>query len=115
MSPTNARTALLVLSVLLAVLEFADGFRLAEPWAPWIFALLLLGGAYWLSRSPGIAPAILLGALHLVELLMLVFVFRTSDEAPPSWLFAVFVVVSTGGVVAAAVLAMTGRRTPLAS
>ena len=50
----------------------------------WFYALLLLGGAYWLWRSEGRGPVILLGALHLVELLMLLLVFRTADQAPPT-------------------------------
>ncbi len=56
MGTINARPVLLVLSILLAVLEIADGFRLSIPWGAWVFALLLLGGTYWLWRTSGIGP-----------------------------------------------------------
>jgi hypothetical protein len=101
MSTATARTALLVLSILLGLLEVADGFRLDLPWMAWLFALLLLGGAYWLTRSEGRGPVILLGALHLIELVMLLLVFRTADQAPPTVLLVVFVVLSAAGTVAA--------------
>ena len=106
---TGARTALLALSVLLGLLEVADGFRLELPWAAWFYALLLLGGSYWLWRSGSRGPVILLGVLHLVELLMLVLVFRTAEEAPSTALFVVFVVLSAAGTVAAG-LSLAGRQ-----
>ncbi len=46
---------------------------------------------------------------------MLVFVFRTAEEAPPSWLFVVFVAVSACGTLAAAVAMAGRRRTPVGS
>lgn len=101
MNTSKARTALLVLSLLLGVMEVADGFRLDLPWMAWFYALLLLGGAYWLSRSAGRGPVVLLGALHLVELLMLLLVFRTADQAPPTALYVAFVLLSAAGTVAA--------------
>ena len=70
------------------------------------------GGAYWLSRSGGRGPVVLLGALHLFELLMLVLVFRTAEQAPPTALFVVFVVLSAAGTVAAG-LTLAGRREAL--
>jgi hypothetical protein len=109
MNRPAARTALLALSILLGLLEVADGFRLELPWMAWFYALLLLGGAYWLSRSRGRGPVVLLGALHLVELLMLVLVFRTADQAPPTALYLLFVALSAGGTVAAG---MTLARRP---
>lgn len=109
MSTSTTRTALLILSVLLGVLEVADGFRLDLPWMAWFFALLLLGGAYWLSRSDGRGPVVLLGALHLFELLMLLLVYRSAEQAPPTALYVVFVVLSAAGAVAAG---MTLARRP---
>ena len=107
------RRVLLGCSVLLALMEIADGFRLELPWAAWTYALLLLIGAYWLCRSQGRGPVVFLGVLHLLELLMLLFVFRTAEQAPPPALFVVFVVVTlVGPVAAAATLASTGRRLP---
>jgi len=103
MSTSTPRTALFVLSIILGVLEVADGFRLELPWMAWFYAVLLFAGAYWLSRTESRGPVILLGALHLVELLMLVLVFRTADQAPPTALFVVFVVLSAAGTVAAGV------------
>ena len=102
MTSQNARWALLGLSVLLGVLEIADGFRLELPWMAWFYALLMLGGAFWLWRRSTRGPVILLGALHLMELLMLLLVFRTADQAPPTWLFLVFVAVTACGTAAAA-------------
>jgi hypothetical protein len=94
-------------------MEIADGFRLELPWAAWTYALLLLGGAYWLWRSEGRGPVVFLGVLHLLELFMLLFVFRTAEQAPPPALFVVFVVVTLAGTAAAAAaLALTGRRLP---
>jgi len=52
---------------------------------------------------------ILLGCLHLLELLMLLLVFRTAEEAPPTWLWWVFVLLSLGGTIAAA-WALASRR-----
>ena len=109
MAGSTARRALLGFSLLLALLEIADGFRLELPWAAWTYAVLLLGGAYWLWHSPGRGPVIFLGVLHLVELLMLVFVFRTAEQAPPTALYVVFVLLSLGGTVAAAA-ALVGDR-----
>lgn len=111
MSTSTARAALLVLSLLLGMAEVADGFRLDRPWMAWFYALLLLGGAYWLSRSEGRGPVFLLGALHLVELLMLLVVFRTADQAPPTALYVAFVGLSAAGTVAAG---MTLARRPAA-
>jgi hypothetical protein len=106
MSTTTSRTALLVLSVLLGLLEIVDGFRLELPWMAWAYALLLLGGSYWLWRSPTGAPVLLLGALHLLELLMLLLVFRTAEQAPSTALLLLFVLLSAGGTLAAAAVLM---------
>lgn len=42
---------LLGLSLVLAALEVADGFRLELPWMAWFYAALLLGGSVWLWRT----------------------------------------------------------------
>jgi hypothetical protein len=112
MTTTTARTALLVLSLVLGMLEVADGFRLELPWMAWFYALLLLGGAFWLSRSPGRGPVVMLGTLHLVELLMLLLVFRTAEQAPPTALFVAFVLLSAAGTVTAG-LSLARRPDPL--
>jgi FtsH-binding integral membrane protein len=105
----DARQWLLGFSVALGLLEIADGFRLELPWMAWAFAALLLGGAIWLWRSPSRAPVWFLGTLHLLELLLLLFVFRTAAEAPPTALFIAFVAVALGGA-AASVLVLTRNR-----
>lgn len=104
------RTVLLAASVVMGLLEIADGFRLELPWMAWFFAALFLLGSWWLYRTSGLGPVLLLGALHLLELLMLVFVFRTAEEAPPAALWWLFVVVTAVGTAAAVgVLAERGR------
>lgn len=105
----SPRTVLLAASVLLGLLEIADGFRLELPWMAWFFAALFLVGSWWLYRTRGLGPILLLGALHLVELVMLIFVFRTADQAPPVTLWWLFVLVTTVGT-AAAVWALAERR-----
>ena len=102
MVSTPARQALLGLSLALAALEIADGFRLELPWMAWFYALLLLAGSAWLWRTGSRGAVIMLGALHLLELLMLVLVFRTAEQAPPTWLWWLFVLTSLGGTMAAA-------------
>ncbi len=108
MTASSPRTVLLALSVLLALAEIGDGLRLDPPWAAWTYAALLLGGSVWLWRSARSGPVIMLGALHLIELLMLIFVFRTAEQAPPTWLFVLFVAISAAGTLAAA--ATLGQR-----
>lgn len=103
------RTVLLAASVVMGVLEIADGFRLELPWMAWFFAALFLVGSWWLYRNGGLGPVLLLGALHLFELLMLVMVFRTAEEAPPAALWWLFVLVTAAGT-SAAVWALAERR-----
>jgi hypothetical protein len=45
----------------------------------------------------------------LLELLMLVFVFRTAEQAPPTALWLVFVAVSLGGTLTAALTLARSR------
>lgn len=114
MNARDPRLWLLGFTVALGLMEIADGFRLDLPWMAWTFAALLLVGAVWLWRSPGLAPAAFLGVLHLIELVLLLFIFRTAEEAPPPALFIAFVAVSLGGA-AAAVLLLARKRKRLAS
>ena len=102
---SSSRTVLLATSVVMGLLEIADGFRLDLPWMAWFFAALFLASSWWLR----LGPVLLLGALHLLELLMLVFVFRTADQAPPAALWWLFVLVTAVGT-AAAVWALAERR-----
>lgn len=44
MITSTPRTALLVLSIILGVLEVADGFRLELPWMAWFYAVLSAAG-----------------------------------------------------------------------
>lgn len=104
-----ARQALLAFSLALGALEVADGFRLELPWMAWFFALLMFAGSFWMWRTGSRGAVIMLGALHLLELLMLVFVFRTAEQAPPVWLWWVFVVITLGGTLSAG-WAMWGQR-----
>jgi hypothetical protein len=106
---TVGRQALIGFSLALAALELVDGFRLELPWMAWFYALLLLGGCLWLWRTGSRGAVVMLGVLQLLELVMLLFVFRTAEQAPPTWLWWVFVLLTLGGVGAAAV-ALTGRR-----
>ena len=114
MKARDPRLWLLGFTVALGLMEIADGFRLELPWMAWGFAVLLLAGAVWLWRSPGLAPVAFLGILHLIELLLLLFVFRTAEEAPPLALFVAFVAVSAGGV-SAAVLIFARRQKRIAT
>ena len=114
MDVTVARGALLAFSVALAALEVADGFRLELPWMAWFYAVLLLAGAAWLWRTGSRGAVVMLGLLHLLELVMLVLVFRTADQAPPAWLWWVFVLLTLGGSAAAA-LTLTQQRRVTAS
>ena len=111
--PSPAKV-LFVASIAMGMLEIADGFRLELPWMAWFFAAMFLVGAFWLYRTEGLGPVLLLGALHLFELLMLIFVFRTAEEAPPAALWWLFVAVTALGTAAAA-WALTGRRRSPAS
>lgn len=109
---SSPRTVLLAASVVMGLLEIADGFRLELPWMAWLFAALFLVGSWWLHRSGTRGPVLLLGALHLIELLMLVFVFRTADQAPPAALWWLFVLVTAVGT-AAAVWSVVAPRRPV--
>ena len=102
MDVAAARQVLLGFSLGLAALEVADGFRLELPWMAWFYAVLLLAGSAWLWRTGSRGAVVMLGALHLLELVMLLLVFRTAENAPPAWLWWVFVLMSLGGTVAAA-------------
>ena len=104
------RTVLLAASVAVGLLEIADGFRLELPWMAWFFALLFLVGSWWLYRATGPGPVLFLGVLHLFELLMLIFVFRTADQAPPAALWWLFVLVTAVGTAAAALALAEHRR-----
>ncbi|MGH3371720.1 MAG: hypothetical protein ACRDPR_17140 [Nocardioidaceae bacterium] len=108
----TGRQVLLGSSLALAALEVADGFRLELPWMAWFYALLLLAGSAWLWRGGGRGAIVLLGVLHLLELMMLLFVFRTAEQAPPTWLWWLFVLISFGGTAAAAWALTTQRRAP---
>lgn len=101
---------LLGFSLALATLEVADGFRLELPWMAWFYAALLLVGSVWLWRTRSRGAVIMLGALHLVELLMLLTVFRTAEQAPPPWLWWLFVLVSLAGSIAAVASLVSARR-----
>jgi hypothetical protein len=105
----TAHRVLLAASVVMGILEIADGFRLELPWMAWFFAALFLVGSWWLYRTSGLGPVLLLGALHLFELLMLIFVFRTAEQAPPVALWWLFVISAAVGT-AAAVWALADRR-----
>ncbi|MFP5253381.1 MAG: hypothetical protein ACLGH4_06255 [Actinomycetes bacterium] len=93
----------------MGLLEIADGFRLELPWMAWFFAALFLVSSWWLYRTGGLGPVVLLGALHLFELLMLIFVFRTAEQAPPAALWWLFVLVTAVGT-AASVWSLADRR-----
>jgi hypothetical protein len=110
----DPRQWLLTFSVALGLMEIVDGFRLELPWMAWAYAVLLLGGAIRLWRSESRAPVVFLGILHLLELLLLLFVFRTAQEAPPTVLFIAFVAVSLGGTAGAA-LVLTRKRQRLST
>lgn len=110
MTESRSRLALLGFTVVLAALEIADGFRLELPWMAWAYAVVLLGGAAWLWRTGAFAAVALLGALHLLELLMVVFVFRTAEQAPPTALWWAFLLLSLGGTAAAAWCLVSQRR-----
>ncbi|RYU09867.1 hypothetical protein [Nocardioides iriomotensis] len=114
MNVTVARHALLGFSLALGLLEFVDGFRLELPWMAWFYALLLLAGSAWLWRTGNRGPVVMLGVLHLLELVMLLFVFRTASQAPPAWLWWLFVLLTLGGT-ATAVASLTGPRTAVAT
>jgi hypothetical protein len=96
------RNVLLAASLAMGVLEIADGFRLELPWMAWFFAALFLSGSWWLFRAAGRGPVLLLGALHIFELVMLVFVFRTAEQAPPATLWWLFVIITAVGTAATA-------------
>ena len=114
MDSAAARRLLLAFSGVLAVMEFADGFRLELPWMAWFYALLLLAGCAWLWRADSRGAVVMLGVLHLLELLMLLLVFRTAEQAPPTWLWWIFVLVTLAGTVAAVrALTTMERRTRL--
>ena len=103
------RTVLPVASVAMGALEIADGFRLELPWMAWFFAALFLIGSWWLYRTTERGPVVLLGVLHLFELVMLIFVFRTAEQAPPAALWWLFVVITAVGTAAAAWILVARR------
>lgn len=96
------RKWLLIAGVVLAVASFIDAFFVDKPVAAIVYALLVAGGAYWLSRSDGRGPVIFLGVLMLLELLAVLFVYPDEGEAldARSLLFAAITAV---GAVAATV------------
>ncbi|SOC56278.1 hypothetical protein [Ornithinimicrobium cerasi] len=110
MTVAGWQRVLLGFSLALAAGEGADGFRLELPWMAWFYAALLLVGSVWLWRKNSRGAVAMLGALHLIELVMLLTVFRTAEEAPPTWLWWLFVLLSMAGSVAAGASLVSGRR-----
>jgi hypothetical protein len=109
MAAVDGRRLLIAVSLALAVLEIIDGFRLELPWMAWFYAVLLIAGSARLWRTGSRGAVLMLGVLHLLELLMLLFVFRTAEQAPPARLWWLFVLLSLGGTLAA-LLAFRSRR-----
>lgn len=65
-----------------------------------VLCRLFLFGSWWLYRTGGLGAVLLLGALHPFKLLMLIFVFRTAEQAPPAALWWLFLLVTAVGTAA---------------
>lgn len=97
------RSWLLRFAILLALISLADAFLVDRPVAAIVYGILVGVGAYWLSRTDGIAPVVYLGSLMLLELLAVLFVYPDEGESldARSLLFAI---VTAAGAVSALVI-----------
>jgi hypothetical protein len=103
----SARKILIWIAIILAVLEVLDSFTIEVPIPAIVYAILLAVGAWWLTKNAGKAPVIYTGLLCLIQLLLTLFVFggieaMTNPGSAGEFLnFAVFILVSLAGTIAA--------------
>jgi hypothetical protein len=77
------RRWLVVAAGLFAIGELIDGVVYRLPIGI-VFAVVLALCTWWAARSPGWAPAAVLGGLAVIEFLLVVFVYSRGDD-PAAW------------------------------
>lgn len=105
----SRRVALAVFAAAFAIAELIEAPSDEQPLPGIIFGLVVLVGAAWAWKSNGIGAPILLGVLGTVELLAVVFVYRTADGAPAAWVLWTFGLLSLA-VAVTAVMCLVSRR-----
>ncbi len=79
----RVRRWLIIAASLFAIGELIDGIIFRLP-AGIVFAVVVGLCTWWASRSPGWAPALVLGVLSATEFLLVVFVYSGGDD-PAAW------------------------------
>jgi len=96
------RLVLVSASVLMGVLESISAFIIEFPAAAVGAVVIFWGGAYWLTRGARKPVVLVLGALHLLELVFgIAFLGKPADETGGLAILIPVIIISAGGVVAA--------------
>jgi len=103
----TSRRVLQAAALLFAALEFVNIFLIDFPVAAAVFAALFLVGWWWLRRG-GVAGAVLIGVLCLIEL---VFLFAYSWTSIGDWINqGLAALLGVVGLAAAIAVVASGRR-----
>ena len=104
------RRWLVVAAGLFAIGELIDGVVYRLP-PGIVFAVVVGVCTWWASRSPGRAPAAVLGVLAGVEFLLVVFVYSRGDDPAAWWRLLLYGALSLAVAVLAGIdLGLTRRR-----
>jgi hypothetical protein len=104
------RRWLVVAAGLFAIGELIDGVVYRLPIGI-VFAVVLASCTWWAARSPGWAPAAVLGGLAVIEFLLVVFVYSRGDDPAAWWRLVLYGALSLAVAILAGVdLAYTRRQ-----
>lgn len=107
------RRTLIVVSIVFAVLEAADAFRIEETAFALVFAALTLAAAWWTSRG-GVSGPIALSLLAALELAGIFFMYPT-PASTFEWIdYGTFAVLSLAMIALAVATIVTEPRAPRA-
>ena len=113
---SNVRRWFVIAAGLFAVAELVDGVVYQLP-PGIVFAAVLGVCTWWAIRSPGWAPAAVLGVLAAIEFLLVVFVYGRGEDPAAWWRLVLYGALSLAvavlsGVDLARTLPRRGRRPP---
>ena len=104
------RRWLVVAAGLFAIGELIDGIVYRLP-SGIVFGVVLALCTWWAARSPGRAPAAVLGVLAAIEFLLVVFVYSRGEDPAAWWRLVLYGALSLAVAVLSGVdLANTRRR-----
>ena len=105
------RRWLVIAAGLFAIGELIDGVVYGLP-PGIVFALVLALCTWWAARSPGRAPAAVLGVLAAIEFLLVVFVYSRGEDPAAWWRLLLYGALSLAVAVLAGVDLSHTRRRP---